>query len=83
MAKVQVDLKPMPDAHGFLYGEAVVGDTSYRVNIMPPIAEWRGDAKLEGHVPHDTDWIIYIDGEEMARVQCYQDLAPFVRKLLG
>lgn len=25
--------------------------------------------KLDGYEPHETDWILYVDGEEVARVQ--------------
>ena len=66
--KVTLDLKPMPDGYGFIYGEAYRGDDHHTINVLPPERYWQGQFRLEGHEPHETDWVLYIDGEEVARV---------------
>ena len=75
MDKPELRLKPMPDGFGLIYGELVAGDTHYRVDIMPPESEWDGDFKLDGFPPHPTDWVVYVDGEEITRVRKRGDLA--------
>jgi hypothetical protein len=67
-APTVVQLKPMPDGFGFIYGEGVdaFGETR-RINIMPPLPFWRGEMKLETSGPHPTEWVLYIDGDEIAR----------------
>lgn len=37
MTKVELQLNPVPDGYGFIYGQAWVGDRHYTVNIMPPL----------------------------------------------
>ena len=65
----RLELKSEPDGYGFIYGQMFAADGDvYRVDIMPPIADWRGDHKLDGCQPHDTDWVVYLDGVEIARV---------------
>lgn len=70
---------PQPDGFGFIYGTVhdEAGNT-WRVNIMPPKAHWRGDLPLTGFEPHETDWVIYIDGAEVARVQSHAAITPAV-----
>ena len=65
---MQIKLKPMPDGFGFLYGEAVDarGETR-RINIMPPLTHWRGDIKLDKSGPHPSEWVLYVDGDEVGR----------------
>ena len=65
---LSLELKPVPDGYGFIYGELRCGDEIYTVNIMPPASHWDGDIKLDGHEPHATDWGLYADGEEIGRV---------------
>lgn len=76
--KVRLELKPEPDGFGYVYGQVFAPDGNvYRVDIMPPIAEWRGGIKLSGQgAPHATDWVIYMNGEEIARVSKRGDIAP-------
>lgn len=72
---IVLKLKPEPDGFGFLYG--TVSDrhgTVHRVDIMPPVAEWRGDIKMAEHGPHATDWVVYADGMEIARVRRREEL---------
>jgi hypothetical protein len=67
--QVRLDFNPYPDAYGFIYGQVHRGDAHYNVNIMPPKYDWKGQFKLEGYEPHDSDWILYVDGEEVGRVK--------------
>ena len=67
-AKPIVELKPEPDGMGYLYGRLLLpnGD-SRRLDVLPPRPFWRGQAAPDGI--HPTQWIIYVDGEEIARVE--------------
>ena len=81
--KTRLTLKDEPDGFGFIYGQYVDADGDvYRVDIMPPATEWRGDMKPSGHLPHPTDWVIHIDGEEIARVRRREDITSAVVKCL-
>ena len=82
--KVRLELKPEPDGFGYLYGQLFAPDgIVYRVDIMPPVAMWRGDIKLTGAgAPHPTDWVIFANGEEIARVRRREDLADAVSSRL-
>ena len=83
MDKPALNLKPAPDGYGFIYGEVTLGEERHRVDIMPPVAEWSGDFKLENYSPHETDWVVYVDGEEIARVRKRVDLETEIAKVLG
>ena len=67
--RVKLDLNPVPDAYGFIYGQAHRDTDYHNVNVLPPKHRWQGQFKLDGYEPHETDWILYVDGEEVARVQ--------------
>lgn len=67
--KGKLHLSVRPDGYGFLYGAWIAGADSIRVDIMPPKAHWQGDLVLESCPPHHTDWVIYADGHEIARVE--------------
>ncbi len=67
MSQILLDLNPVPDAYGFIYGQARLGDQLFDVNVLPPKSEWRGQFKLDGYVSAEHDWIVYVDGEEVAR----------------
>ena len=69
-----LQLSARPDGYGFLYGTLADGERSHNVNVLPPKSEWAGDFVLEGYEPHATDWIVYVDGEEFARVRRREDL---------
>lgn len=65
-----VRLAPEPDGYGFIYGKVWDEEGAiHDVNILPPAAEWRGQSRLAGFEPHASDWIVYLDGEEVARVR--------------
>lgn len=64
-----VRLSQEPDGYGFIYGKAWDEQGAiHDVNILPPIGEWRGQSRLQGFEPDASDWIPYLDGEEIARV---------------
>lgn len=65
----KLHLKTRPDGYGYIYGVWQDGEHSIRVDIMPPRAHWVGDMMLPDRPPHQTDWVVYADGEEIARVQ--------------
>ncbi|MGD9670778.1 MAG: hypothetical protein AB7U75_17320 [Hyphomicrobiaceae bacterium] len=82
MAKIEIDLKARPDGYGFEYGVARRGGRILNINVMPPQAHWDGDFELEGYEPHPTDWVLYIEGEEVARLQERAGIeAEFIRVL--
>ena len=81
--KPRLDLKSEPDGFGFIYGRLVAADGEvYRVDIMPPASEWRGDMKPSATLPHPTDWVVHLDGAEIARVRRRDDIADAVVKRL-
>ena len=63
-------LNQHPDSYGFRYGDfrSPTGE-HVRVDVMPPVAHWAGDMQLEGYEPHESDWVLYADGEETGRVR--------------
>lgn len=84
MAEDNIDfnLKPMPDGFGFLYGELHKGDEHHRLDIMPPLPHWQGDVMMDDYGPHETDWVVYVDGEEIARVKAREDIEHAAVKAL-
>jgi hypothetical protein len=80
---VTVNLKAAPDGYGFIYGQAWRGDRTFNINVMPPQAYWRGQRILDGYEPHASDWVFYIDGNEVGRLSGEPDLeAEFIKLLL-
>jgi hypothetical protein len=70
-------LKPMPDGFGYIYGIHTADDgTTTRVDILPPLSDWRGDIKPGQIDP--VQWILYADGVEIARVSRRDDIATAV-----
>lgn len=82
MHQVLLELKPVPDTYGFIYGQARRGDQLFDVNVLPPLPHWCGQFKLDGYVPDQHDWIIYVDGEEVARVQALVAVEAAIRSAL-
>lgn len=77
-------LKPEPDAYGFLYGEVVSErGESLRVDVMPPKPEWRGQIELDGFAPHATEWVAYLEGTDVARSKDQQALAEAIDAYLA
>ena len=82
-ARVQLEIKPEPDGFGFLYGRLTTVDGDiFRVDIIPPVSEWRGDIKMKDLPPHPTDWVVFLDGEEIARVRRREDLTHGIARAL-
>ena len=79
---VDLKLSPNPDGYGFHYGTVDVDGEVLRVNVLPPIALWKGDMKLPKYQPHETDWIVFVNGEEIARVRRREDLGELVHQRL-
>ena len=77
-------LKPDQDGMGYFYGTLDVGDDHvYRVDILPPLSEPRPLFVMANERMHATDWIIYVDGEEIARVANPGDIDAAVLKRIG
>ena len=63
------------DGFGYLYGQYTTpSGERYRVDIMPPKSHWQGDLMPMANPPHETDWVIYCDGDELARVRNEDDI---------
>jgi hypothetical protein len=71
----RLKLSAEPDGFGFFYGWAERDGERVRVDVLPPDHLWRGDIKLEGQKPDAKAWIVYMNGEEFARVERREDLA--------
>jgi len=56
-----------PDGYGYFYGTLRRGDVVHRLNVMPPLPHWTGAARLDEYGPHETDWVVYLNGDEIAR----------------
>jgi hypothetical protein len=82
MPGVDLKLNPEPDGYGFLYGTLSDGDETHRVDVLPPVTHWCGHIKLPNYEPHATDWIVYVNGEEIAHVSRREDLGAMVRQRL-
>ena len=73
----RLDLKPEQEGLGFFYGQYHQGDgRSLRVDVLPPKSfdhsiYVNASAKED---MHETDWIIYADGEEVARATKRSDV---------
>jgi Flp pilus assembly pilin Flp len=79
----KLKLSAEPDGFGFFYGWVERDGEHVRVDVLPPQHLWRGDIKLEGHKPDPKAWVIYLDGEELARVERREDLAAVLLGIEG
>ena len=53
--------------YGFIYGKVWDDQGAiHDVNVMPPESERRGYTRLAGFEPHAREWIVYLDGGEVA-----------------
>lgn len=79
MTRPRLELKSEPDGFGFLYGQLLATDgEAHRVDILPSASQRRGDIRPSSELPHATDWIVYLDGNEIARVRRSEDLEQAV-----
>ena len=73
MAKLT--LKPEQDGSGYFYGQFIGDDDSVvRVDVLPPRSHPRPYFVMHNDHMHDTDWIVFADGEEIARVKQREDI---------
>ncbi len=72
-----------PDGFGFYYGTMVKDGQSVSVNVLPPAGEWRGQMRLENYAPDAKAWIVFMDGEEVARVARREDLGLATGQMSG
>jgi hypothetical protein len=79
----RLKLSAEPDGFGFFYGWVERDGEHVRVDVLPPEHLWRGDLELEGHKPDPKAWVIYLDGEEFARVERREDLAAVLLGIEG
>ena len=69
-------LKPEQDGMGYFYGEYTTDDgRRCRVDVLPPRSHPRPYFVMDNTRMHATDWIVYADGEEVARVLRREDIA--------
>jgi hypothetical protein len=78
----KLKLSSEPDGYGFFYGQLEDDKRFHNINVMPPASQWRGDFHLEGYEPHATDWVLHVDGEEVARVRRREDVETELSKVL-
>ena len=78
----RLKLSAEPDGFGFFYGWAERNGERVRVDVLPPAHLWRGDIELEEQKPDPKAWIIYLDGQEFARLERREDL-PAVLGIQG
>ena len=70
----RLKLSAEPDGFGFFYGWAERTGERVRVDVLPPAHLWHGDIELEGQGKPDLKaWVIFVDGEELARVERRED----------
>jgi hypothetical protein len=79
----KLKLSAEPDGFGFFYGWAERNGERVRVDVVPPAHLWSGDIKLEGQKPDPKAWILYLDGEEFARVERREDLPAVLLGVKG
>ena len=68
-------LNPMQDGTGYYYGRYLADDgTSVRVDVLPPKSHPRPYFVTPPATQADTDWIVFADGQEIARVARRDDV---------
>jgi hypothetical protein len=72
--KHESKLSAKPDGFGFFYGWVERNGERVRVDVLPPDHLWRGDFKLKGQKPDPKAWVLYLNGEEVARVERREDI---------
>jgi hypothetical protein len=61
-------LQPEQDGTGCFYGDYVTDDGDrVRVDVLPPRSHPRPYFVLGTDAMHDTDWLAFADGEQIAR----------------
>jgi hypothetical protein len=63
-------MKPEQDGMGYFYGEYIgVDGTRVRVDVLPPRSHPKPYFVMTTDQMHETDWIIYANGDEVARAR--------------
>lgn len=76
-------LSPEQDGLGYYYGRHIADDgTTTRVDILPPTSHPRPYFVMSSDGMHETDWIVYADGEEIGRVSRREDIDNLVAQKL-
>jgi hypothetical protein len=71
-------LSDEPDGFGFFYGWGYRNGKPVHVDILPPRDLWRGQISMSEQRPDPKAWIVYINGEEFARVERREDVARVI-----
>ena len=78
----RIAFKPEQDGMGYFYGTLERGDEHHRIDLLPPKSEPKPFFVMSTEHMHDTDWIVYVDGEEIARVRHRHDIEQALIKAL-
>ncbi len=77
-------LKPEQDGMGYFYGEWIADDGSrVRVDVLPPKSYPRSLFVLANDAMHETDWLVFANGEEVVRVQARAAIAGALQNALS
>jgi hypothetical protein len=71
-------LSAEPDGFGFFYGWAYRNGTPVHVDVLPPRDLWCGQSSMSEQKPDPKAWIVYMNGEEFARVERREDIARVI-----
>ena len=81
---VKLELKSDQDGMGFWYGSCLDHEGKRRrVDILPPKSEPRPHFVISHSLMHETDWIVYLDGEEIARLSRRDEAQAAITKHLS
>ena len=53
------------------------------VDVMPPVYDWQGLSRLLVVEPHDTDWTVFVYGNEVVRVGSQDQIADVIWRALA
>ena len=80
---VKLELKSDQDGMGFWYGSCLDHEGKRRrVDILPPKSEPRPHFVISHSLMHETDWIVYLDGEEIGRVRKRDEVDRIIQRRL-
>jgi hypothetical protein len=82
MSEIEVKLSQRVDGFGFIRGEARKGDTVVHVNMLPPEPLWAGSIMLEEHQPDPKMWLVFADGELIAKIARQEDVGAALAQRL-
>lgn len=53
------------------------------VDVMPPVCDWQGQSRVLGLEPHDTDWTVFVDGDEIGRVGSQDQIVEVIWRAIA